>query len=228
MGYNMKFNRLFFRLAAAALTGSLAAALCGGAAAELGVRLAQQPNCKNPQNQAEMNACAGLSYQNADKKLNQVYQQVRSKLQGANREKLTEAQLAWIKFRDGNCAFARTEVEGGSMEPMIFSGCLADITKKRTASLESYNRGQLLQPAGRSYQEADRKLNQVYQKLRSKVSAARRTKLETAELAWIKFRDGNCRFESTLARAGENLCLTRLTEQRTGELENFLGGMEGR
>lgn len=218
----MKFNRLFFRLAAAALTGSLAAALCGSAAAEFGVRLAQQPNCKNPQTQGEMNACANLSYQNADKKLNLVYQQVRAKLQGANREKLTDAQLAWIKFRDGNCAFFRSQVEGGSMEPMIFSGCLADITKKRTASLESYNRGQLLQPAGRSYQEADRKLNQVYKQLRSKVSSARRTKLETAELAWIKFRDGNCRFESTQARAGENLCLTRLTEQRTGELENFL------
>ena len=202
MSYNMKFNRLFFRLAAAALTGSLAVSICGGAAAELGVRLAQQPNCKDPQNQAEMNACASLSYQNADKKLNQVYQQVRAKLQGANREKLTLAQLAWIEFRDGNCAFARTEVEGGSMEPMIFSGCLADITKKRTASLESYNRGQLLQPAGSSYQEADRKLNQVYKQLRSKVSAARRTKLETAQLAWIKFRDANCRFESTRCAGG--------------------------
>jgi uncharacterized protein YecT (DUF1311 family) len=224
----MKFHQLLFPLAAVALTGSLAAALCGSAAAELGVRLAQQPNCKNPQNQAEMNACAGLSYQNADKKLNQVYQQVRAKLQGANLEKLTSAQLAWIKFRDGNCEFARSQFDGGTMAPFILGGCLADITKKRTADLESYNRGQLPQPAGSSYKEADRKLNQVYQKLRSQVSAARRTKLESAELAWIKFRDGNCRFESTQARAGENLCLTRLSEQRTGELENFLAGMEGR
>ncbi|MBW4494527.1 MAG: DUF1311 domain-containing protein [Oscillatoria princeps RMCB-10] len=218
----MKFNRLFFRLAAAALTGSLAAALCGSAAAELGVRLAQEPNCNDPQTQAEMNACAGLLYESADKTLNEVYQQVRSKLRGANREKLTLAQRAWIEFREGNCEFAKSQVEGGTMAPAIRAGCLADITEKRAASLESYKRGELPQPEGRSYQEADRRLNEVYKQLRSKLAGARQTKLESAQLAWIKFRDQNCRFESTQARAGENLCLTRLTEQRTGELQNFL------
>jgi len=44
------------------------------------MRLAQKLNCNNAQTQAEINRCTQLSYQNADKKLNQVYQQLLPKL----------------------------------------------------------------------------------------------------------------------------------------------------
>lgn len=104
------------------------------------VLIAQKPNCNNPQTQSEMNACAGLSYQQADKRLNQVYQQLVPKLPSVRRQKLTSAQQAWIKFRDSNCAFQRSEVEGGSMAPMIYSSCLAEMTKQRTEQLEAYIR----------------------------------------------------------------------------------------
>ncbi|MGA9378678.1 MAG: lysozyme inhibitor LprI family protein, partial [Phormidium sp.] len=93
------------------------------------VQLAQQPNCKDPQTQVEINACAGIEYRNADKKLNRVYQQLLPKLSPSRKQKLILAQTAWISFRDANCEFERSQFEGGTMAPAAQASCLAQLTK---------------------------------------------------------------------------------------------------
>jgi len=180
---------------------------------------AQQPNCNDMGNlnQAQMNQCAARFYQDADKKLNQVYQQIPA----ATRGQLTDTQLAWIKFRDGNCELARSAFEGGSIAPTIFYGCMENITEKRTADLTSYKQGKILPALGSNYQEADRLLNIAYQQLLNSLSATRREKLIDAQLAWIDFRDGNCGFENNLVAGGRNICLIRMSEIRTQELRNL-------
>jgi uncharacterized protein YecT (DUF1311 family) len=100
--------------------------------------IAQKLNCNNPQTQAEINQCAGLSYQNADKKLNQVYQQLLPKLPKSRQQKLISAQQAWIKFRDSSCEFERSAFAGGSIAPTIYAGCLEGLTKQRTQQLQEY------------------------------------------------------------------------------------------
>jgi uncharacterized protein YecT (DUF1311 family) len=102
------------------------------------MRLVQKLNCNNPQTQAAINECTKLSDQNADKKLNQVYQQLLSTLERSRKQKLIAAQLAWIKFRDSNCEFERSRYEGGSIAPSIYFGCLGNITKLRTQQLQEY------------------------------------------------------------------------------------------
>ncbi|AVH70441.1 lysozyme inhibitor LprI family protein [Nostoc sp. 'Lobaria pulmonaria (5183) cyanobiont'] len=102
------------------------------------MRLVQKLNCNNPQTQAAINECTKLSYQNADKKLNQVYQQLISTLESPRKQKLIAAQLAWIKFRDNNCEFERSKYEGGSIASSIYSGCLENTTKLRTQQLQEY------------------------------------------------------------------------------------------
>jgi uncharacterized protein YecT (DUF1311 family) len=102
------------------------------------LQLAQRPNCNNPQTQSEMNICASIAYQNADRKLNQVYRQLLPKLSAARKQKLISAQQAWIKFRDSSCEFERSAYEGGSMAPMIYGFCLADVTEQRTKDLQRY------------------------------------------------------------------------------------------
>lgn len=103
-----------------------------------GLQLAQRPNCDDPQNQSEMNICAGIAYQNADRQLNQVYQQLLPKLPASRKQKLITAQQAWIKFRDSSCDFERSAFEGGSMAPMIYGSCLATVTEQRTKDLQGY------------------------------------------------------------------------------------------
>ncbi|MFM7714168.1 MAG: lysozyme inhibitor LprI family protein, partial [Microcystis sp.] len=102
------------------------------------LQLAQRPNCNNPQTQSEMNICASIAYQNADRKLNQVYRQLLPKLSAARKQKLISAQQAWIKFRDSSCEFERSAFEGGSIAPMIYSNCLAAVTEQRTNDLRRY------------------------------------------------------------------------------------------
>lgn len=102
------------------------------------ITVTQRPNCDNPMTQAEMNACAGIAYQNADRKLNQVYQQLLPKLSTTRKQKLITAQRAWIRFRDTSCDFERSEAAGGTMEPMLYSNCLASVTQQRIKDLETY------------------------------------------------------------------------------------------
>ena len=102
------------------------------------VILAQKLDCSNSENlpQQSMNRCAALSYQQADKKLNQVYKQLTAKLEAPRVKKLVAAQQAWIRFRDASCKFESSEVEGGSMEPLFFSSCLTRTTEGRIKELQ--------------------------------------------------------------------------------------------
>jgi len=180
--------------------------------------LAQTPNCDNPQTQTDMNICAAIYYETADRQLNRVYQQLSSRM----RSQLTDPQLAWIQFRDTNCEFARSLYEGGTIAPTIHNGCLGGMTEQRTFELETYQSGGIPQPIGTSYSQVDRKLNQVYQNFRSQLNATNQNKLQTAELAWIEFRDANCAFEANQINNGENICKIRMTEQRTEELAQLM------
>ena len=102
--------------------------------------VAQGFNCDDSANlnQQQMNQCAEFSYKEDDKKLNQTYQELLSKLQESRRNKLIEAQKLWIEFRDAKCDFERSAVEGGSMAPTIYYGCLEQTTETRTKQLQGY------------------------------------------------------------------------------------------
>jgi uncharacterized protein YecT (DUF1311 family) len=106
-------------------------------------------DCENAVTQAEMNMCAAMDYEKADAELNKIYAEVRGNMREWDRElsgmgaemagaekALTAAQRGWIAYRDGACELAGFEARGGSMEPMVVSGCLAEMTTRRTAELK--------------------------------------------------------------------------------------------
>lgn len=104
------------------------------------VAIAQQPNCQN-ETQMALNQCAALNAEAADRRLNQVYQQVQAKYQESQLSKLlTDAEAAWIKYRDASCKFSESRFAGGSIVPMVYSNCLEKLAKQRTQELESYLR----------------------------------------------------------------------------------------
>ena len=102
---------------------------------------AQKPKkndpCADPQSQAEMTQCAANAYKAADAALNQVYPKLMALLDDDEKTQLKAAQTAWLKYRDANCDFVADQYKGGSMRPMIYAGCLEDVTKKRTAELKT-------------------------------------------------------------------------------------------
>lgn len=125
------------------IVGLMAAALLAGG----------QPaprNCADPQNQAEMNLCASADFERADDELNAVWRQAVDAIRRSDSElgpvadarpsgetRLSEAQRAWIVFRDAHCAVVGYEARGGSMESMLFNGCRARVTRARIEQLRA-------------------------------------------------------------------------------------------
>jgi len=133
-----KFLLTVLSIASLLAVGMATRVIASPTSAATNLQLAQRPNCNNPQTQSEMNICASIAYQNADRKLNQVYRQLLPKLSASRKQKLISAQQAWIKFRDSSCEFETSAYEGGSIAPMIYSNCLADVTEQRTKDLQRY------------------------------------------------------------------------------------------
>ncbi len=108
------------------------------AAPSLAQSSGSQVNCASPETTRDMNICADREYRAADRKLNQTYQALKSKLSGQQQQRMTAAQLAWVKFRDANCAYARGEFEGGTAAGPVGTYCLARTTEQRTKDLSGY------------------------------------------------------------------------------------------
>ncbi|MGY2460821.1 lysozyme inhibitor LprI family protein [Vreelandella sulfidaeris] len=98
--------------------------------------------CDNATTQAELTECSAQAYHTADDALNEAYQVLVDQLSNnvASLEKLRAAQRAWIGFRDAECAFESSAVEGGSAQPMIRNRCLESVTQARTQTLLEHAR----------------------------------------------------------------------------------------
>lgn len=104
----------------------------------LDLLISQDIKCNEAGNTLEMKQCASENYEAADKKLNQVYQKLNSQVKGEEKNRLIEAQRAWITFRDKTCRFEAAQALGGSLEGLLFTSCLEQVTRERTATLEKY------------------------------------------------------------------------------------------
>jgi uncharacterized protein YecT (DUF1311 family) len=108
-------------------------------------------DCANAMAQQDMNFCAAKDYEAADAEMNAVWKDARAATKDLDAElsddlkgaeaALLAAQRGWLAYRDGQCEVAGFEARGGSMEPMLVSGCLADLTRKRTQELKEFING---------------------------------------------------------------------------------------
>jgi uncharacterized protein YecT (DUF1311 family) len=80
--------------------------------------------------------------------------------------------------------------------------------------------------AHEEYKAADAELNKTYGRLAGVLDAEDKASLKESELAWIKYRDSTCVFESSQYKGGtmrgmiESFCLARVTKARTAELKD--------
>jgi len=90
------------------------------------------------QTQAEMNAQARADFQRVDVDLNKTYQSVLAKLPTVeSKQKLREAQRAWVPSRDAEAAHAAKEADGGSMAPTLRYETMTRITRERINELNN-------------------------------------------------------------------------------------------
>ena len=80
--------------------------------------------------------------------------------------------------------------------------------------------------AYQEYKAADAELNRAYGQLAGVLDAEDKASLKESELAWIKYRDATCAFESSQYKGGtmrgmiEAFCLARVTKARTADLKD--------
>lgn len=128
---------------------AIATMLCGCVLLVDGPAAGQDPDidCDNQNTQLDMNICAAQEYDEADTALNAQYAKTKSALAEGDSElsagetsaakALLTAQRAWINYRDAHCEAVGFQARGGSMQPMLVSGCLAELTRGRTEELST-------------------------------------------------------------------------------------------
>ena len=168
--------------------------------------------CNNAQTQTAMNICAQGEYEQADTRLNNVYQAVKASVSAEKANQLITAEEAWLTYRDRYCDFVAAQYAGGTMEPLVYSGCMTGLTQDRTAVLEQ------TAPTPQGFATADQELNAVYQDLQDVLSPDDQEQLIDAQLAWLDYRDAHCVFET----GNTNTCLAQLTTLQTQRLEDQL------
>jgi len=91
----------------------------------------------------------------------------------------------------------------------------------------------LNQCAAADYASQDKRLNQLYSDYRKRLEGEQKQQLKDVQLAWIKYRDLACAFESGAVEGGSaypmvmNGCLSAKTSARADELEKLSACEEG-
>jgi uncharacterized protein YecT (DUF1311 family) len=95
----------------------------------------------------EMAACAGESFQKADRQMNVVYAKLLTKAQMMDKDSITgtsdkavdrlrKAQRAWVTWRDAECPMQSIPHKGGTIERILWPACAAELTEERTKALQ--------------------------------------------------------------------------------------------
>lgn len=93
--------------------------------------------CKGTR-QADLDACAEADLKRADAAMNAAYSKLMKRIGPRAQAGLKEAQRAWLPYRDRTCDLEALGTEGGSAQPMVRAGCLAQVTGERTRRLTGY------------------------------------------------------------------------------------------
>ncbi|WP_173934963.1 lysozyme inhibitor LprI family protein [Chelativorans sp. Marseille-P2723] len=101
--------------------------------------------CEEATDTATMLACINRDLSVADDQLNALYGALLGKVRHWDRAddaevgfeiRLRQSQRAWVSFRDAECAFRGSVMEGGSAQPLIENGCRVALTKERNVHLK--------------------------------------------------------------------------------------------
>ena len=82
--------------------------------------------------QSDMNTCAEHQLVRAELEFNQLYHELLSRREERDDRKLRKAQAAWLRWRDANCQYEASDLQGGSLLPLVSLNCKTRVTKERT------------------------------------------------------------------------------------------------
>ncbi len=92
--------------------------------------------CQNFNVPVELANCLSDARKKSNAKLDEIYGDLRRRLNHADGERLAAAQRQWIRYRSSNCAAERDLYEGGSASYPAYVACLEAMTRERTEELQ--------------------------------------------------------------------------------------------
>jgi len=102
---------------------------------------AEYERCYNAGNTVEINDCLIDEFGKIDLQLNQTYQKTIKGLTADSKKALTEAQRAWIQFRDKECSAVYEFWKEGSIRNTKHMVCKIEKTRQRTTELREWPSG---------------------------------------------------------------------------------------
>jgi uncharacterized protein YecT (DUF1311 family) len=111
--------------------------------------------------------------------------------------------------------------------------CVAAILALAAGAASAQTQQEMNAQAGGELRKAEARMDAIYAKVLGKISNAGKENLQTAQEAWLRFRDQECEFE-TMGTKGGSIhpmvvaeCRRRLTNQRIKDLEDQANCQEG-
>ncbi len=120
-----------------ALAFIAAAALSGAAVSAWAGEQGEPGNCTG--STPEMVECLMAQHAHWDKELTIAYQEAMRNAPPAQKKELREAERAWIKYRDANCAYYAAGE--GTIARIDAAACLRDMTERRALELKNGGAG---------------------------------------------------------------------------------------
>ncbi|MEM9244786.1 MAG: lysozyme inhibitor LprI family protein [Cyanobacteria bacterium P01_F01_bin.153] len=163
-----------------------------------------QLSCDDPQTQQELNRCAFQTLTQENQRLNNTYRELFPNLSEQRQKLLRNSQIAWTAYRDRECRFYDSSAEGGSLQPLLSSGCKARLTRDRTQLLQRYRDGLGSPEVPSEDRISNIQRQRRYQQVRTRLAGFRdgeyrelRSRLlRNAEQAWQIYRNQACGFEA--------------------------------
>jgi uncharacterized protein YecT (DUF1311 family) len=166
------------------------------------------PTCAE-ETQAALNRCASQWSRTAEYLRSIVYQDLFGQLSKPLQVKLSKTEQSWRSFRDIHCQELTQPFQDGSIYPLLYHSCLANLTNDRIANLKGLGETTLTPAA------TTQRLMIVLNQSNAKNSPGQRQ--------WQRYRGLHCQFEvSHFATPNQaQNCQQRLESNRIRQIEHF-------
>ena len=152
----------------------------------------------------------------ADEYLNTNYKAAMQQLPAATKEKLRNAQRAWLAFVEKNSAAMKVAARALGISAARCEELEVKEVQKRTQDFDYSKESNPPEEQKGNYQRVDADLNAVYERCLATLSPEAKTALREAQRAWVAYRDANRAFGLEF--------LAGITVRRADQLSDFYVG----
>jgi len=152
----------------------------------------------------------------ADQYLNTSYKEAMQQLPPVTKEKLRNAQRAWLAFVEKNSAAMKAAARALGISAARCEEFEVREVEKRTQDFDYSKESNAPEEEKGHYQRVDADLNAVYERCLTTLSPEAKTALREAQRAWVAYRDANRPFGLEF--------LAGITVRRADQLSDFYVG----